>query len=168
MLDIKPTLRYYNITDLNYSTEDEYKAFLTRIKSLVKNSGYNYSIKELKDILLEDGFILYGTLHNKLISAMIVLFDPCINNNYIIDTLIVSTKYRNKGIGRFMINYLIDLAKDKKISDISLLVRNSNPARNLYKSIGFEITPVKYNKDNIIVKTGYKLYTEMKLKIRNR
>lgn len=53
--------------------------------------------------------------------------------------IIVGTGYRNMGIGSFLMNGIMHLAKEKfKIELLHLQVYAENPAMNLYKRFGFK------------------------------
>jgi RimJ/RimL family protein N-acetyltransferase len=53
--------------------------------------------------------------------------------------IIVGTDYRNMGIGTYLMNNILHLAKEKfKIELIHLQVYAENPAMNLYKRFGFK------------------------------
>ena len=55
-----------------------------------------------------------------------------------IDNIEVDPEYRGKGIGSKLMNYLVSLAIEKKVVNITLEVRISNEvARHLYKKFGF-------------------------------
>jgi len=54
-------------------------------------------------------------------------------------------EYRGQGLGRHFLNYIISLAKTKKIKELSIRVSPNNvKAMNLYNSVGF------YFKDHIL------------------
>lgn len=55
-----------------------------------------------------------------------------------IDNIEVAPEYRGKGIGTKLMSYIISLAIEEKVINITLEVRISNEiARNLYKKFGF-------------------------------
>lgn len=55
-----------------------------------------------------------------------------------IDNLFVNEDMRGNGIGKKLMSYLVSIAIDSHVVNITLEVRNSNEiARNLYKSFGF-------------------------------
>lgn len=55
-----------------------------------------------------------------------------------IDNIEVETTHRNKGIGTKLMSYLVSLAIEKRVINITLEVRVSNEvARHLYKKFGF-------------------------------
>ena len=55
-----------------------------------------------------------------------------------IDNFFVDEDYRNQGIGRKLLSYLIVIGINNHVINITLEVRNSNEiARNLYKKFGF-------------------------------
>ena len=63
-----------------------------------------------------------------------------------IDNIMVLEEYRNKGIGKKLMSYLVSLAIELRVDNITLEVRVSNEiARNLYKKFGFrEVALRKY------------------------
>ena len=55
-----------------------------------------------------------------------------------IDNIEVAPAYRGKGIGTKLMSYLVSLAIEKRVVNITLEVRISNEvAKNLYKKFGF-------------------------------
>ena len=55
-----------------------------------------------------------------------------------IDNFSVLEEYRNKGIGNKLMSYLVGIAINERVVNITLEVRTSNEiARNLYKKFGF-------------------------------
>ncbi|WP_099204289.1 ribosomal protein S18-alanine N-acetyltransferase [Scatolibacter rhodanostii] len=74
---------------------------------------------------LHDGNILgYGGMH-------------CSIDEFYIDNIAVYRRHRNKGVGSAIINNLADEAKRRGGKFISLEVRLSNKAVDLYKRLGF-------------------------------
>ena len=63
-----------------------------------------------------------------------------------IDNIFVEENYRRKGIGNKLMSYLISIAIEKRVVNITLEVRVSNiAARKLYKKFGFrEVALRKY------------------------
>lgn len=63
-----------------------------------------------------------------------------------IDNIKVEEEYRNQGIGTKLMTYLVGMAIDLRVINITLEVRVSNEiARNLYKKFGFrEVALRKY------------------------
>jgi ribosomal protein S18 acetylase RimI-like enzyme len=61
-----------------------------------------------------------------------------------IDGLYSSPKHRNKGVGRKLMQYAIDIAIENKASRLQLETDDDNaPARNLYNNLGFKLIPGK-------------------------
>lgn len=61
-----------------------------------------------------------------------------------IDALYSSPKYRNKGVGRKLVQHAIDLAIENKASRLQLETDDEYiPARTLYKNLGFKLIPGK-------------------------
>lgn len=62
----------------------------------------------------------------------------CISGDCFVTNIAVSSKYRGIGIGKILLQSLIDYAQGQNFNFISLEVRASNEiAKNLYKSFGF-------------------------------
>ena len=73
-----------------------------------------------------------------------------------IDQFFVDENFRKQGIGKKIMSYLIAVAIDKHVVNITLEVRKSNEiARNLYKKFGFrEVALRKFyygNEDGILM-----------------
>lgn len=95
----------------------------------------------------ENSHYYIAYLENKLIgyAGMHVNFHP--EKRYCkIAYLAVNKEYRNRGIGRLLIEKLLHIAKALHISDIKLEVETDNiPAVHLYESFGFKVTEVLQN-----------------------
>ena len=58
-----------------------------------------------------------------------------------ITNLVVRKEYRCKGIGRRLVEFILDCARSESCQTCTLEVRKSNAhAQSLYKALGFEIT----------------------------
>ena len=56
-----------------------------------------------------------------------------------VEDMMVDEEYRGRGIGKAIAEYLIELAKKRKIKTLELSTRPSRiPANNLYKKLGFQ------------------------------
>lgn len=62
-------------------------------------------------------------------------------------------EYQNKGIGKYIVQSLIDKAKNEN-KVVFLYVLKVNPAQNLYKSLGFEI--ISEITTHYIMRTNFK------------
>ena len=60
--------------------------------------------------------------------------------------LYLDSKCRGKGIGRYIINLITQLAKSRDISAIDLMVCKDNPTCEIYKKLGFKILKSIYRK----------------------
>lgn len=78
-----------------------------------------------------------------------------------IDNFLVNIEYRNNGIGNKLMSYLMSIAKNNNVDNITLEVRVSNAiAINLYKKYGFkEVAIRKYyygDEDGILMEVRVK------------
>ena len=93
------------------------------IKEVIKNEASPFA----KNIEYIEEDTVLGTLKYSLIYDRIE-----------IDNIEVKEEYRGKGIGTKMMSYLVSLAIENRVENITLEVRVSNTiARNLYKKFGF-------------------------------
>ena len=92
----------------------------------------NPFVRRIEYFILEDsvGFLEYSLIYDRIE----------------IDNILVNDEYRNQGIGTKLMAYLISLAIEYRVDNITLEVRVSNEvARNLYKKFGFhEVAIRKY------------------------
>lgn len=84
----------------------------------------------------------YVGLTNCFINFATFTVKPFIN----VHDVIVTGLWRNKGIGRLMLQYVIEQARKMGCSKVTLEVRDDNHnAKNLYHSLGFnDAEPVQY------------------------
>ena len=69
-----------------------------------------------------------------------------------INSIVVKKDFKRKGIATYMLNNIINIAKEKNLDKMFLEVRKSNiPAQNLYKKFNFKHinTRNKYYSDNL-------------------
>jgi len=68
-------------------------------------------------------------------------------------TIAISEQHRGRGLGRQLMNRLLEVAKTNKVNDVFLEVRADNPvAQSLYRSLGFEQIDLRrgyYQPENI-------------------
>lgn len=63
-----------------------------------------------------------------------------------IDAMGVDEKYRNQGIGRKLLEYVKQYAKDNDYTDLRLTVNEENEnARYLYEEVGFKVKNIAYS-----------------------
>lgn len=107
-------------------------------------------IDEYNNIVLEGNSL--GAYNNELVGVAICEEHKW-NNSLYLSNLIVSQKDRQKGIGKLLIQNIIEHAKNRNFRLIELETQNTNvPAIKFYQKQGFKITGLKtnlYNKDGI-------------------
>lgn len=137
---MKIAIRRMEKEDLDRIMEIEIEAFTTPwpknsfLLEITKNQLARYIVAEIEGLVVGYGGI------------WLVLDEGHITN------IAVDKKYRGLGVGKKLIEGLIDLCKDGGITAMTLEVRKSNIiAQNLYKSYGFVeagIRPNYYADDN--------------------
>jgi len=112
-------------------------------KQIIKealNKDYQFSKNTIKKILkIEDKIVAVFELN--------IIFDTA-------EILIISVKpqYQQKGIGKEIMNYIINFCKSNNVKYIYLEVaENNQKAINLYKKFGFEVYNIRkdYYENNI-------------------
>ena len=115
-----------------------------------------YTEKELESIINDNTKpIFVYVMDEKVVGYVFTIIKEIMGNNLLprtelyIDDLCVDREYQNKGIGRKLIEYVIEFGKENKIDSITLNVWNGNDSANhLYQELGFK--PRKVNMEKII------------------
>jgi glucosamine-phosphate N-acetyltransferase len=106
-------------------------------KKLINENEFNIFLDELPSN--HHIFVIYDNHKNKIIGSGTILIENKIIHNFgkvgHIEDVIVDTHYRNFGLGKLIVNYLIDYAKLKKCYKVILTSSDSN--LEFYKKIGF-------------------------------
>ena len=109
--------------------------------------------KLLKNYMQEDDRkILVAQIENlKIIGMMSIVFLSRLNQNTLemyVPELIVSQNYHSKGIGKKLINFSIELGKEKKCHRMRLESGNQRiESHKFYKHLGFESSSIFFTKD---------------------
>lgn len=100
---------------------------------------------ELINTILSNPYVKICTYSvDKNVVAFIQYED--IYDRFELDNIFVLTEYRNKGIASKLLEFMIEDGKSKKISNITLEVRENNrTAINLYEKYGFIKKAVRNN-----------------------
>ncbi len=90
--------------------------------------------------IIAEGFS-FGAYENKELKGFILCEERKWNNTLYIENLLVSESQRGKGIGKLLINKVIEVSHQNNFRHIELETQNTNvPAIEFYKKQGFEIT----------------------------
>lgn len=110
-----------------YVNLEEYKDPIPDIEM-----AFDYALKEIPSF---GGFVLISHIKDEITGAVVV--NQTGMKDYIPENILVyiavNKNHRGKGIGKYLIKKTIDLAK----GSIALHVEPENPAKFLYKSVGF-------------------------------
>ncbi len=77
-----------------------------------------------------------------------------------IATLGVKEEYRQNGIGKAMMQKMLDTAKQLRLEKIKLEVNTKNPALKMYENFGFKIVEFKENYYEISKEDAYIMWRE--------
>ena len=146
-----------NIT-IRESTYDDIPSLLELLYELgrpkpQKDNELETFTKLLKNYMQEDDKkILVAQIENSKIIGMIsMVFLSRLNQNtseMYVPELIVSQNYHSKGIGKKLINFSIELGKEKKCHRIRLESGNQRiESHKFYKHLGFESSSIFFTKD---------------------
>jgi len=109
------------------------------LKQLTSNK-IDFNIKQiLRDkncncLVIEDSKRIIG------FGALVLNMVPCRGYVAKIEDIVVDEKYRGQGLGKKMMQELIEIAKKKKLKIVNLTSRPERVgARKLYKSLGFKL-----------------------------
>lgn len=143
------------IYNLTLNTDKNSFLFKLTLENLKEKYVKDYEttsedIDEYNNIVLEGNS--FGA-YDKGLVGLAICKEHKWNNSLYFSNLLVSGKKRQKGIGKLLIQTIIEHAKNKNIRLIELETQNTNvPAITFYQKQGFKITGLKtnlYNKDVI-------------------
>lgn len=157
--------QYENLGHDGYESNQFYDLMLERDKDstlfkLIRTGLKKKYVKcfrtTFEDIEVYNKYILEGNsfgAYDKGLVGLAICKEHKWNNSLYLSNLLVSGKKRQKGIGKLLIQNIIEHAKNKNIRLIELETQNTNvPAITFYQKQGFKITGLKtnlYNKDVI-------------------
>ena len=140
------------------STFDDIQSLLELLYELgrpkpQKDNELETFIKLLKNYMQEDDRkILVAQIKNlKIIGMMSIVFLSRLNQNTLemyVPELIVSQNYRYRGIGKKLINFSIELGKEKKCHRMRLESGNQRiESHKFYKRLGFKNSSIFFTKN---------------------
>mgnify|MGYP000741498892 CR=1 FL=1 len=123
-------------TDVNSTVQNQ-------VSDLFKQLGGNKKQISLTEVL--DGknriTLAYCTDNDEIIGiALMCNYNVISGKKGWIEDVVVNSKYRGKGIGRKLMNKLVEIGKEKNLSEILLFTEDHRtPAINLYSDLGFKV-----------------------------
>jgi len=139
-----------SLNDLNYILQIEHDSF-NKIDRFSKNT-FKYFLKHKKLWVVE--------INHKIVGYFILI---CYKKTIRIYSVAVLSKYRNKGIGSKILDFIVKFGKFLKKERIILEVRISNKSIRFYKKFGFKIK--KLLKNYYENEDGYKMELNLKEEI---
>lgn len=117
------------------------KATLENLEDIFKIEesvfAHPWSLESLKNLMEDENSVAFVAVDNEVICGYCGV-NTILEEGYITNVAVLEN-YRNQGIGRMLVNALLDFAKEKSLAFLTLEVRKSNtPAINLYSKNGFE------------------------------
>ncbi len=114
-----------------------------QLSELYKQLNSELKQLQLKDILEHPEYldVAYCLENDELIGiAMMANYKVISGYKGMIEDVVVSEKHRGKGIGRKLMEKLLEQAEQRKLDDVLLFSgHHSTAAINLYKSLGFNL-----------------------------
>ena len=118
-----------------------------QVSELFRQLSPNKIQLDLEEILNEKNqiTIAYCENNNKIIGiALMCTYKVISGNKGWIEDVVVDSASRGKGVGRKLINLLVQVGKEKELSEILLFTEDHRLAAiNLYSSIGFKLKDSK-------------------------
>lgn len=131
-MEIKLLQKQESTPELQNQLTELYKQLNSELKQL-----------QLKDILSHPEYLdVVCCLENDELIGIAMMANYKVISGYkgMIEDVIVSEKHRGKGIGRKLMEKLLEQAQQRKLNDILLFSgHHRSAAINLYKSLGFNL-----------------------------
>lgn len=130
-----------DLSELYFIIEQFYESFL---KSLYPGEVYNYLNYFLSEDAIKDKIEFdknnYYVINFKDKAEGFFNF-KIFDNSLFLSEIFVSDKHRNKGVARFVLNFLIEKAKEENIKTIQTSIyKNNTVARTIFNKLGFKQT----------------------------
>ena len=143
--DAKDIIDFYNIV----GGETTYLSFC--------GGEYKVTVEQQENIIdstnsSENNTMILATINDEIIGICTISSNQKRKGKHVgILGIVISDKYCNLGIGKIIVDYLIDWCKSNNITKkISLIVRQDNPrAIALYEKCGFELEGILKNETYI-------------------
>ena len=134
-LELNDLEEVFELLDELYENKIEYAIFIENYKECLKDNNF-YGIVAVEDNKIVG--VLISRIINRLVKKKNILF---------IDDLIVNGKYRNKGIGKLLIQHATTYAisNDFGALELTSMIENVN-AHRFYENNGFEKRQYKFKK----------------------
>ncbi len=139
------------------------KATLENLEDIFKIEesvfAHPWSLESLKNLLEDENSVVFVAVNNDITCGYCGV-NTILDEGYITNVAVLEN-YRKQGMGRMLVNALVDFAKDKSLAFLTLEVRKSNtPAINLYSKNGFETVGERKNyytspTENALLMTKY-------------
>lgn len=114
-----------------------------QIKKLYNQLNSTIEQRPLHQILQEDNHVIVAICKegDKIIGiALLAMYKVISGYRGMVEDVVVDVKQRGKGIGRKLMEKLLDEAKNRDLDEILLFTgHHRTPAINLYKSLGFTL-----------------------------
>ena len=106
-------------------------------KKLINENDFNIFLNDLPSNI--HIFVIYDKNKNIIIGSGSIIIENKIIHNFgnvgHIEDIVIDSNYRNFGLGKLIVNYLIDYSKVKKCYKVILTSADSN--LEFYKKLGF-------------------------------
>ncbi|MBC6998405.1 GNAT family N-acetyltransferase [Cytophaga sp. FL35] len=115
-----------------------------RIRTLYKQLNDTIIPRPLHQVLQEDNHVIFMVCKDEKEEivgiALMATYKVVSGFRGLVEDVVVDEAYRGKGIGRMLMESLLEEARRKSIDEVMLFTgHHRTPAINLYKSLGFKI-----------------------------
>ncbi|WP_273566962.1 GNAT family N-acetyltransferase [Maribacter halichondriae] len=130
------TIEILKENDIEMSLQEEIVELYNQLNSTIEQLSISKVLENNPNIVV----VLCREEKTVMGIAMMAMYKVISGHKGMVEDVVVHSDHRGKGIGRKLIEKLLEEAQNRKLSEVLLFSgHHRKPAINLYKSLGFQL-----------------------------